>query len=117
MEWVAEALRQSHAEERQYRDEAIARLQAEDKRLQNHIDSMYVDKLDGRVDTDFFVVVAGLWLIGLALWIAVKHRQQIFLLVALALWRRVRTTGSGMGEVYLAEHIELRRRVAVSCLH
>jgi site-specific DNA recombinase len=54
LEWVTEALRQSHVDEKRYHDEAIARLQAEYSRLQNRIDAMYVDKLDGRVDTTFF---------------------------------------------------------------
>lgn len=33
---------------------AIARLQTEYRRLQNRIDAMYLDKLDGRIDTAFF---------------------------------------------------------------
>jgi hypothetical protein len=54
LSWVIEALRQSHTDEKRHHDEAIARLQAEYTRLQNRIDAMYVDKLDGRVDTTFF---------------------------------------------------------------
>jgi hypothetical protein len=52
--WVKDALRQSHVDERQFHEEAIDRLQAEYKRLQNRLDAMYVDKLDGRVDQGFF---------------------------------------------------------------
>src|SRR5262249_54998575 len=44
--WVAEALRQSHVDEKQFHAEAIGRLQAEYRRLQNRIDAMYIDKLD-----------------------------------------------------------------------
>lgn len=33
---------------------AIAKLQREHNRLQDRIDTMYVDKLDGRIDNDFF---------------------------------------------------------------
>jgi site-specific DNA recombinase len=52
--WVKEALRQSHGDAKRHHDEVIARLQSECARLQCRIDAMYVDKLDGRVDTDFF---------------------------------------------------------------
>ena len=51
---MTDALRQSHADEKQFHDEAIARLQAEYTRLQGRIDAMYVDKLDGRIDAAFF---------------------------------------------------------------
>jgi len=61
MAWVADALRQSHQDERRYHDEAIARLQAEHARLQNRLDVMYVDKLDGRVDAAFFDQKATEW--------------------------------------------------------
>ena len=40
---------------------AIARLQAEYKRLQGRIDAMYIDKLDGRIDTGFFDRMAAHW--------------------------------------------------------
>jgi hypothetical protein len=54
LEWVTEALRQSHEDEKRHHDEAIARLQAEYKKLQHRIDAMYEDKLDGRIDAAFF---------------------------------------------------------------
>ena len=59
--WVKEALLQSHEDEKRCHDEAILRLQAEFTRLQNRIDAMYVDKLDGRIDTDFFDRKAAEW--------------------------------------------------------
>jgi len=34
--------------------DAIRQIQAEYDRLQNRIDAMHVDKLDGRINTDFF---------------------------------------------------------------
>ena len=61
MEWVTEALRQSHLDEQQYHEEAVRRLQAEYTRFQNRIESMYVDKLDGRVDIVFFDRKAAEW--------------------------------------------------------
>jgi site-specific DNA recombinase len=47
-------LRKSQVDERAFHDEAIARLQTEDRRLQNRIDAMYLDKLDRRVDPSIF---------------------------------------------------------------
>ena len=52
--WVREALHASHADKRREHEEAIERLQAEHKRLQDRIDAMYVDKLDGAIDAAFF---------------------------------------------------------------
>jgi site-specific DNA recombinase len=59
--WMTEALRQSHEDERRYHEEAMTRLQAEYTRLQDRIEAMYVDKLDGRVDTVFFDRKAAEW--------------------------------------------------------
>lgn len=61
LDWVREALRQSHAEERQEHDTAIERLQADYARLQSRLDAMYVDKLDGRVDAGFFDRLSTEW--------------------------------------------------------
>ena len=59
--WVGEALRASHADERRENEEAIRRLQTEHKRLGDRINAMYVDKLDGRVDTIFFDKMSAEW--------------------------------------------------------
>ncbi|MGB5775147.1 MAG: recombinase family protein [Sedimenticolaceae bacterium] len=59
--WVSQALRVSHGDEKQHHEDAIRRIQAEYDRLQNRIDAMYVDKLDGRIDTDFFDRKAAEW--------------------------------------------------------
>jgi hypothetical protein len=42
--WVREALRQSHGDEKQFHEAAVARLRAEYVRLQNRFDAMYVDR-------------------------------------------------------------------------
>jgi site-specific DNA recombinase len=52
--WVRQALRESHRDERQFHDDAIAKLHREHRRLQDRIDAMYEDKLDGRIANDFF---------------------------------------------------------------
>jgi hypothetical protein len=52
--WVTQALRESYQDERKFHDEAIAKLQREHRRIQDRINAMYMDKLDGRIDNDFF---------------------------------------------------------------
>lgn len=61
LEWMVTALRESHVDEKAFHDEAITRLQAEYRRLQNRIDAMYLDKLDGRIDTAFFDSKSAEW--------------------------------------------------------
>jgi site-specific DNA recombinase len=61
LEWVREALDASHTDEKREHEEAIKRLRAEYDRLQNRIHAMYVDKLDGNVDGDFFDRMSGEW--------------------------------------------------------
>ena len=52
--WIIEALRESHHDQCQYHSEAISRLQGDYNRLQARIEQMYVDKLDGGVNDEFF---------------------------------------------------------------
>ena len=47
-------LKESHGDEKRYHDEMIAKLQKEYQKLQDRIDAMYVDKLDGKVPLEFF---------------------------------------------------------------
>jgi len=54
IEWVHEALRHSQQDERLCHHEAVERLQVQYNNLQNRIESMYLDGLDGRIDTAFF---------------------------------------------------------------
>ncbi len=54
LDWVRDALHDSHADERREHEEAIKRLQAEYERLQNRIHAAYVDKLDGTINAAFF---------------------------------------------------------------
>ena len=61
LNWVTEALRESHKDEQAFHEEAIERLQAEYKRLESRINNMYVDKLDGRIDVAFFDTKAAEW--------------------------------------------------------
>lgn len=61
VEWVKDALRESHDEERRFHEEAIARLEAEPKRIQGRLEAMYLDKLDGRITVEFFDQKAAEW--------------------------------------------------------
>ncbi len=54
LEWVVTALKESHGDEKRYHDEMIGKLQKEHQKLQDRIDAMYVDKLDGKVSQEFF---------------------------------------------------------------
>jgi site-specific DNA recombinase len=59
--WVTEALRISPGDEKKFHDEAITRLRRDHKRIQDRIDAMYMDKLDGRIDAEFFDRQAAEW--------------------------------------------------------
>jgi site-specific DNA recombinase len=59
--WVREALHASHAAEAREHEGAIQRLQTEHRRLQNRLDVMYVDKLDGRIDAAFYERMSRSW--------------------------------------------------------
>jgi hypothetical protein len=55
LSWVTHALRESHRDQKQFQDEQIAKLQRDHRRIQDRIDAMYLDKLDGRIDATFFL--------------------------------------------------------------
>ena len=61
LDWLTRALRESHDDERRFRDEAMVRLNGDWTLLQNRLDAMYVDKLDGRIQAAFFDRKAGEW--------------------------------------------------------
>ena len=61
LDWVREALIQSHEDEQRAHGDAIERLQAEYARLQKRLDTMYVDKLDGRIDDARYERMAANW--------------------------------------------------------
>lgn len=51
----------SHAEEKEFHEKAITRLRREHRRIQDRIGAMYMDKLDGRIYTEFFDRQAATW--------------------------------------------------------
>ena len=60
-EFLTKALRQSHQDEQRFHDEALARFTAEYAQLQNRLDQMYVDKLDGKISESFYERKAAEW--------------------------------------------------------
>ena len=61
LEWVRDALHASHGDERREHEDAIKRHQAEYRRLQDRIHAIYIDKLDGLIDTAFFDKMSNQW--------------------------------------------------------
>jgi len=52
--WIVTALKGSHKGEKLYHDEMIGNLQKQYSKLQDRLDAMYIDKLDGKIAPDFF---------------------------------------------------------------
>jgi site-specific DNA recombinase len=61
MDFVCQALKESHVDKRQYHDESLIRLQSEYKKLETRIDGMYTDKLDAKITESFFEAKASAW--------------------------------------------------------
>ena len=61
LDWVRDALHESHADERREHEAAIKRLRAEYDRLQNRIHGAYVDQLAGTIDAAFFEKMSREW--------------------------------------------------------
>ncbi len=61
LDLMRDALRASHADEERHHREAVTRLEDSCARLQRRIDTMYLDKLDGVIDAEFFERHAVAW--------------------------------------------------------
>jgi len=61
LDWIKTALKHSQSDKKRENEEVIARLQKQFLRLQNCLDAMYDDKLDGVIDTDVFERKAAEW--------------------------------------------------------
>jgi len=61
LEWVTSALRESYKDKKTYHDQMIATLQGQYRVLQERLDRMYVDKLDGKISQEFFERKNGEW--------------------------------------------------------
>jgi hypothetical protein len=60
-DWMHVALRESDVTESLAREQAIQHAQQECDRLNQRIEAMYIDKLDGRISTAFFDEKAAAW--------------------------------------------------------
>jgi len=54
VEWIKQALFESHKEEKEYHDKQMGTLQGQYTKIQKRIDAMYVDKLDGKISEEFY---------------------------------------------------------------
>jgi site-specific DNA recombinase len=61
LDWARAVIQASYTEQRRVNDQAIARLRAEHKRLNERIEAMYVDKLEGKIEADFFKQMHDRW--------------------------------------------------------
>lgn len=61
LDWVCKALKESQTDKQQYHKETLSRLHAEYQRLENRLDTMYVDKLDGKISEGFFEDKSKAW--------------------------------------------------------
>jgi hypothetical protein len=55
LDWLTQALRESHRDEKAYHVGMISGLQTQYDRLQHRIDQAYTDKLDGKIPEDLFL--------------------------------------------------------------
>jgi hypothetical protein len=61
LDWLKTALKASHADERREHEQAIHRCQTEYKRLEDRLQAIYLDKLDGRIDNVFYDRMSAQW--------------------------------------------------------
>ncbi len=61
MEWLKELLRQSHKDEQAYHDAQIKGLNGRYTQLQQRLDQIYLDKLDGKVPTELWEQKSAEW--------------------------------------------------------
>src|SRR5947209_3141839 len=54
LRWVREALHESHHDEQEAHTRSLSELKAAYDRLQKRLDAMYIDKLDGRIESAFY---------------------------------------------------------------
>lgn len=59
--WLKTALHNSHKDEEQFHKEAIEGLQEQYNRLQSRLDRMYEDRLDGKIEVDFYESKSAEW--------------------------------------------------------
>jgi site-specific DNA recombinase len=61
LDWMRDALKASHAVEGCEQEQAIQRCQTQYKRLEDRLQAMYLEKLDGRIDNAFYDRMSAQW--------------------------------------------------------
>jgi DNA invertase Pin-like site-specific DNA recombinase len=61
LDWIRTALQESHDDTSRYHREVIDKLQKDYKRLEQRLEAMYVDKLDGKVGERFYEQKSAEW--------------------------------------------------------
>lgn len=61
LEWIKEALRLSHKEEKEYHNKMIATLNTQYTKIQKWLDQAYIDKLDEKIGEDFWLTKSDEW--------------------------------------------------------
>jgi len=61
LQWVSNALKESNQDKQKHHEEAISRLQAQYNKLTARINTMYIDKLDGKISSEFFDTKSAEW--------------------------------------------------------
>lgn len=59
---IRKALKASFETEREYRSKEVAKLKREHARLQERLDQTYLDKIEGRIDTEFWRKMHSRWI-------------------------------------------------------
>ena len=54
LQWLGETVQASDRTERAAREQTVKRLQIQHKQIESRIETMYLDKLDGRISQEFF---------------------------------------------------------------
>jgi len=62
LNWLKEALKESHKDEKEYHNNQIENLQKQYNKYNNRLDRLYEDKLDGIITKEFFEEKSKLWL-------------------------------------------------------
>ena len=62
LNWLKEALKESHKDEKEYHNNQIENLQKQYTKYNNRLDRLYEDKLDGIITKEFFEEKSKLWL-------------------------------------------------------
>ena len=60
-DWIVEALRSSHAQEKAFRDSEVAKLKRRHAHLQERLDRAYEDRLDGVIDGSYWQELSNRW--------------------------------------------------------